>query len=139
MRIRIPKIGLKKITGPQDVFIIMQKILLRQNRLHRQKEYFWVIGLNTPNDILYIELAVIGILNTVQLDPVEVFSFAVSKKCKKLILVHNHPSGALKASPGDIRLTKSLMQGAALLKIEILDHLIISEEGFLSLKEEGVV
>ena len=101
---------------------------MRQNKLHRQKEYFWAIGLNTAFNIMYIELVTIGILNKVAVDPIELFSFAVQKKCKKLILVHNHPEGQLKPSKSDIELTTYLQKGGEYLNITIYDHIIITEE-----------
>jgi DNA repair protein RadC len=88
------------------------------------------MGLNNANDIMYIELATIGTLNKNNVDPVEIFSFAVQKKCKKVILIHNHPSGNLTPSSEDITLTHFLKTGGEYLKIDVLDHLIISEDGF---------
>ena len=130
MQVRLTKEQKIKIANSDDVYTIMRAVLMRQNRLHRQKEYFWVMGLNTGNDIMYIELATIGTLNKNNVDPVEIFSFAVQKKCKKVILIHNHPSGNLTPSSDDIVLTNFLKTGGEYLKIEVLDHLIISEEGF---------
>ena len=92
-----------------------------------KKEYFWSIGLNNSNDIEYIELLTIGSLNQNIIDPVEVFNFAVVKKCKKIILCHNHPSGNLEPSIEDYHLTRTIIDGARTLKIEVLDHIIISE------------
>lgn len=133
MQVRLTKEQKIKIANSEDVYTIMRAVLMRQNRLHRQKEYFWVMGLNTANDIMYIELATIGTLNKNNVDPVEIFSFAVQKKCKRVILVHNHPSGNLTPSSDDIHLTHFLKTGGEYLKIEVLDHLIISEEGFKSI------
>lgn len=137
MKVRLSKLDKVRIANSDDVYDIMQKVLMRQNKLHRQKEYFWTIGLNSANDILYIELVTIGILNKTILDPVEIFSFAVSKKCKKIILVHNHPSGSLTPSIEDKSLTKHLNKGGKLLGIQVLDHLIISEESYVSFKDKG--
>jgi DNA repair protein RadC len=131
MNIRLTKEDKIKIANTKDISKIMQRILMRQNKLHRKKEYFWVVGLNNDNTIEYIELVAIGHLNKVHIDPVEVFSFAVSKKCKKLILCHNHPSGNLKVSEEDIEITKKLEKGGAILNIRILDHFIISEEDYI--------
>lgn len=127
MNVRIPGNENIHIANSSDIARIMRRILLRQNRLHRKKEYFWSIGLNTNNDIEYIELLTIGSLNQNNLDPVEVFNFAVAKKCKKIILCHNHPSGNLEPSTADYQLTKSIILGAKILKIEALDHIIICE------------
>jgi DNA repair protein RadC len=132
MQVRLTKEQKIKIANSDDVYTIIRAVLMRQNKLHRKREYFWVMGLNTGNDIMYIELAAIGKVNAANVDPVELFSFAVQKKCKKIILIHNHPSGNLTPSAEDIHLTNQLKEGAKYLKIEILEHLIISEEGFSS-------
>ncbi|KAF2515839.1 JAB domain-containing protein [Flavobacterium salilacus subsp. salilacus] len=127
MNVRIPKDEDIHIANTKDIARIMRKILLRQNRLHRKKEYFWAIGLSTNHDIEYIELLTIGTLNQNNVDPVEVFSFAVSKKCKKLIICHNHPSGNLQPSESDLELTRKIAYGAHTLNIKLLDHIIIDE------------
>jgi len=137
MNVRIPKGEDKKIIDCDDVYRIMQKVLLRQNKLRRKKEYFWTIGLNSASDLEYIELIALGGLNQVNIDPVEIFNFAVSKKCKRMILCHNHPSGNLKPSDSDIALTNKLRDGGELLHIDILDHLIIDEESYFSFKDKG--
>ena len=132
MNVRVPKDENHKLQESNDVYRIMRRILLRQNRLRRKSEYFWTIGLSQSLDIEYIELIALGSLNTVSIDPVEVFSIAVSKKCKKVILCHNHPSGNRKPSDSDIDLTNQLRDGGKLLHIDILDHLIIDEESYFS-------
>lgn len=129
MKVRLPKDENIRIANTEDIARIMCKILLRQNRLRRKKEYFWTVGLSNSNDIEYIELIAVGTLNKVILDPVDIFNFAVAKKCKKLILVHNHPSGDLTPSVEDVNLTKTIILGANTLKIKLLDHIIISETG----------
>ncbi len=138
MNVRPPKDENLRIANSSDIARIMRRILLRQNRLHRKKEYFWSIGLSTSNDIEYIELLTIGTLNKNNVDPVEVFNFAVAKKCKKIILCHNHPSGNLEPSVADYELTKTIMLGAKTLKIEVLDHIIICEsKDYTSILKSG--
>ena len=140
MNVRLSKDQKIKIAHSEDVYTIMRAVLMRQNRLHRQKEYFWAIGLNTPGDILYLELVTIGTLNQNSVDPVELFSFAVQKKCKRMILVHNHPSGDLTPSKSDIESTKFLKRGGEFLKITIEDHIIITEDnGYFSLLEKNLI
>ena len=136
MNIRPPKDEDLNVTHPEDMARIMQKILMRQNKLHRQKEYFWTIGFNTASDIVYIELVALGALKKVAVDPVEIFHIAVNKKCKKIVLVHNHPSGNLTLSDADKRFTRELMKAADILKIKILDHIIITETGYKSFINE---
>jgi len=87
--------GLKKIRilNSDDVFGIMQKVLLRENKIDRHKEHFWIIGLNLANKILFIELVCMGSVKAATVEPMNVFRVAVMKNAVKVILVHNHPSG----------------------------------------------
>lgn len=132
MNVPIKKSQKVKVKGSYEVYDIMQKILLRENRLRRKQEYFWAVGLNTANVIEYIELVALGKINVVNVRPVELFSFAVQKRCDKLILVHNHPSGQLMASDADKKFTKRIVAAANLMEIEIVDHLIITEKEYYS-------
>ncbi len=79
-------------------------------------------------------MVAIGNLNRIYIDAVEVFCFAVAKKCKRIILVHNHPSSNTNPSDADKKLTETLMKGGSYLNIEVLDHIIIKEHN-LKLKE----
>ncbi|MEM6523312.1 MAG: JAB domain-containing protein [Bacteroidota bacterium] len=139
MNVRLPKDANTHINDPDDIYAIMQKVLLRQNKIHRQKEYFWTIGLNIKNDIQYVELVALGSINKVGIDPTEVFHLAVSKKCKQIILIHNHPSGGLEPSKSDLQLTKDMIQASKILKIDILDHLIISETDYRSIIDDAIL
>jgi DNA repair protein RadC len=137
MNVRLPRNEDINIANSKDIARIMRKILLRQNRLRRKKEYFWVIGLSTANDIEYIELIAIGTLNMVGIDPVDVFNFAVAKKCKKIILCHNHPSGNIRPSEKDEKLTRRILAGANVLNIQLLDHIIICDtEDYYSMLDD---
>ncbi|MEL6483450.1 MAG: JAB domain-containing protein [Bacteroidota bacterium] len=133
MTVRLPKDESKNISEAGDIARIMQKVLLRQNKHHRAKEYFWTIGLNRANDIEYIELVTIGTQNRNILAPAEVLSLAVAKKCLKIVCCHNHPSGNLVASEADIALTETLAKAATILGMELLDHIIITEEDYVSI------
>lgn len=133
MTVRLPKDEDKHISGTDDIARIMQKVLWRQNKIHRQKEYFWTVGLNAANDIEYIELVTIGTSNRNIVDPVDVLSMPVSKKCKKIILCHNHPSGNLEPSEADILFTERMEKAAAIMKIELLDHIIITETNYVAI------
>ncbi|MEC7770596.1 MAG: JAB domain-containing protein [Bacteroidota bacterium] len=133
MTVRLPKDEDKHISGTDDIARIMEKVLWRQNKLHRQKEYFWTIGINAANDIEYIELVTIGSDNRNIVSPVDVLSLAVSKKCKKIILCHNHPSGNLEPSDADHRFTERIHEAAAILGIQLLDHIIITEVNYIAI------
>lgn len=132
MRVQPPKDIDLKVTDPEDVAIIMQKVLLRQNKIRRYQEYFWVLGLNTGSDIVFIELAALGALNQVTIKPADLFRIAVQKGCESIILVHNHPSGRTEPSASDIAVTKKLIEAGKTLEIRVIDHIIITEDKYSS-------
>ncbi|WP_418497582.1 JAB domain-containing protein [Flagellimonas sp.] len=133
MTVRLPKDEDKHISGTDDIARIMQKVLWRQNKIHRQKEYFWTVGLNAANDIEYIELVTIGTSNRNIVTPVQVLSLAAAKQCQKIVLCHNHPSGNLEPSEADILFTERMEKAAAILEIELLDHIIITETNYVAI------
>ncbi len=116
----------------------MQQILMRENKFGRNQEHFWVIGLDNQNKILFIELVGLGAVNRVNANPPDVFRMGIYKLAVKMILVHNHPSGRLEASDADIDMTDRMIKVGNIVKIEVLDHLIISEIGFLSMIDKGI-
>lgn len=128
-----------KIGSPDDIYEIMRQVLLRENRVGRNKEYFWVMGLATDNQISYIELVSLGSFSASIVTPLEVFHLAVSKKISRIVLIHNHPSGNLQPSEEDKITTQKLVAGGEILAIEVLDHLVISEDGYYSFVENDLV
>lgn len=110
---------------------------MRENKLGQQKEHFWVIGLATSNRISYIELVALGSISATLINPLEVFSLAVQKKSPHIILVHNHPGDTLNPSKEDIKITQKIVKGGEILNIAVLDHLIITTEGYYSFAEKG--
>jgi len=139
MNLLITKEQKINIGSPEDIYSIMQQILLRENRVGREKEHFWVIGLSVINKISYIELVSLGSISAAIVTPLEVFNLAVRKKSPRIILVHNHPSGSLKPSSTDKEITKNIAAGAKTLTIDVLDHLIISEENYFSFAESHLL
>ncbi len=137
MNVRLSKEQKIKVANADDVFQIMRCVLMRENRLGRVKEHFWVVGLNLQSRIVYIELISLGSQSQAIVDPTEVFRFAIQKGSPQVILVHNHPSGDLTPSVQDRQLTRDLRKGGTILKIDVLDHLIISETEFLSFRAKG--
>lgn len=139
MNVRLTKDQKVKIGSPQDLFNIMQQILLRESRVGREKEHFWVIGLAVSNKISYIELVSLGSISAAIVTPLEVFNLAVLKKSPKIVLVHNHPSGSLEPSLNDKEITNKIVAGGKILAVDVLDHLIISAEGFYSFSENNLI
>jgi len=102
-------------------------------------EQFCVIYLNAQNRITEIEAIEDGIVNQAVVYPRKVLENALKRKASAIILVHNHPSGHVKPSDADIRLTKTIQETARILDIIVHDHLIIGENRFFSFREEGLI
>jgi len=106
---------------------------------NKTKEYFYALFLDTKNRILKEELVSIGTLNESLIHPRELFNSAVQASCNSVIIVHNHPSGDCVPSDSDKEVTKVLVEAGDIMGIKVLDHVIIGKEGFMSLKESGVM
>jgi len=117
----------------------MQQVLMRENKLGRAQEHFWVVGLNNANKILFIELIGLGRQNGVHDNPPDVFCMTIYKLAVRLIMVHNHPSGNLTASVEDKAITDRVFKVGAIISIDVLDHIIISETSHASFAEMGIM
>lgn len=125
---------LEKITSSKAVFELMQPII--GELAH---EEFWVIYLNNANKIIYkCQISKGGITGTL-VDSRVIFKIAFEYNATALILLHNHPSGKLQASQADVALTKNLQQASKSLEIQILDHIIITENHYFSFADEGIL
>jgi DNA repair protein RadC len=105
----------------------------------KQKEYFNVLYLNARNQLIYKETISIGTLTETLVHPREVFEPAIRHLASSVILAHNHPSKNMEVSEADIKLTEKLIQSGAILDIEVLDHIIITDDGYISFKEKGLL
>ncbi|MDW3197635.1 MAG: JAB domain-containing protein [Cytophagales bacterium] len=135
MTIELPEDHSVKILNADDLFEIMVSILLREDKIDRDKEHFWVVGLANNQKLLFIELISLGTVNKTLVEPMEVFSVALQKRAVRIILVHNHPSGELKPSDADKDLTDRLIQVGKIVNTPVYDHLIITRKSFLSFKD----
>ncbi|MFN3968625.1 RadC family protein [Flavobacterium sp.] len=124
---------LDKITSSKAVFEIMQPIIGELPH-----EEFWVLYLNNSNKVIYkSQLSKGGITGTV-VDVRLIFKIALEHNATAIILSHNHPSGKLLASDADREITKKLKFAGEQLDIKVLDHIIITENGYLSFQDEGI-
>lgn len=139
MNIRLKATEKIKIQSPDEIFEIMQRILLKESPSDRKREHFWVVSLDWGNTILNIELVSLGTYNETLVKPMEVLSIPLQKKAVKLILVHNHPSGNLEPSEGDKVVTDRLIQACKIMQIDIEDHLIITERSYYSFHSSGLM
>jgi DNA repair protein RadC len=122
-----------QVTSPADAanLLFLDMSVLAQEEMR-------VILLDTRNRALAIESVYKGSLNAAVVRIGELFRAAIKANCAAVILVHNHPSGDPAPSPEDIRLTRDAVQAGKLLNIDVLDHLIIGQGRYISLKERGL-
>nr|WP_279039130.1 JAB domain-containing protein [Snodgrassella alvi] len=139
MDIKLGKNDKRYIEGSDDVFSIMQRVLLRENKIDKEKEHFWIIGMNEAGYILYIELIALGSVKAVNIEPMNVYRVAVMKNATRVIAIHNHPSGRLVPSKADLDITDRLIQVGRILNIALVDHLIISTEAYESFRNMGIM
>ncbi len=121
------------VRSPEDVANLLQAemSLLEQEELR-------LVLLNTKNQVLAISQVYKGSVNTSLIRVSELFREAVRENCPALVVVHNHPSGDPTPSPEDIKITEQIVTAGKLLDIEVLDHLIIGHQRYVSLKERGL-
>lgn len=122
------------IRSAEDVFN-----LLTPSMRYLDREHFKAVLLDTKNRVLQIKDISIGSLNSSIVHPRELFKAAIKMSSAAVIVVHNHPSGDPTPSPEDIEITKRLWEGGQLLGIKILDHIIIGDTNYVSLKERKII
>jgi DNA repair protein RadC len=122
------------IRSPKDVADYMMARLRYEN-----KEYFISILLNTKNQVLASPTISIGSLNASIVHPREIFREAIHYAAASIILIHNHPSGDPNPSKEDLFVTEKLMKAGNLMDIAVLDHVIIGDNKYISLKESGII
>ena len=130
------------LAAPEDRFVVRSPAdvaqLLMAEMGHLEQEHFRVLYLDTRNRLLGSETVYVGSLNASHIRVSEVFREAVKRNCASIIVAHNHPSGDPTPSPEDVEVTRQLVAAGNLLDIEVLDHLIIGQQRFVSLRERGL-
>lgn len=124
--------GRYTIRSPEDAAAYLMTDMASLNQ-----EHFVVLFLNVKNEVLHKQTIFIGSLNSSIVHPREIFREAVKRSAASIIVAHNHPSGNPSPSPEDIEVTKRLIEAGSIMGIEVLDHVIIGDHQFLSLKEKG--
>ena len=122
----------RKISSPKDAYEMIKEQLEGLDR-----EQFIIACLNTKNEPTNITVVSVGSLNKAIVHPREVFKTAILSNAASIMAFHNHPSGETTPSQQDIQLTSRLYEAGELLGIKLLDHLIIGDGTFTSLKEKG--
>lgn len=124
----------QQISASKDVFDILNPHLA-----DLPTEEFWVIYLNHQNKILYKTCLFRGGISSSVVDVRVIFKTALEYFSTQIIVAHNHPAGSLKPSRQDIEITKKIKDAGQLLNIELLDHLIITQNNYYSFKDEGLL
>lgn len=123
----------RKVSNSKDVFEYMQITLS-----DTPYESFWILLLNRANRVLRpVKVSEGGMTGTVA-DPKRIFKTAIDAKAASIILCHNHPSGSVKPSESDYKLTKKLKDSGEILQLPILDHVIMGDNNFFSFADAGV-
>lgn len=122
-----------RVTSPADA-----ANLLMSEMMFLEQEHLRLILLNTRNEVLSTPTIYIGSLNTSVVRIGELFRAAIRENAAALIVAHNHPSGDPAPSPQDINVTRQLVSAGKLLDIDVLDHVIIGRQRYVSLKERGL-
>lgn len=122
-----------KVREACDVFPLIRHFA------EQKQEHFLCLSLNGAHEVIATRVVTIGLLNSSQVHPREVFSDPIKDRAASIIVAHNHPSGQLTESQEDLRITKILVEAGKLLGIKVLDHLIFCRTGYLSLSEKGLI
>lgn len=155
---RIPGIGDKRARQLQAIFLLGRTwlnertpeavtirnpsdaaALLLPSMAHLDREVFKVILLNTRHRVIAVETVSVGILDSALVHPRETFKPALRRSASAIVVAHNHPGGSTVPSSDDIAVTKRLVECGRLLGIDVIDHLIIGNGHWVSLKELGYV
>ncbi|PWE73869.1 DNA repair protein RadC [Bacillus cereus] len=124
----------RRIKSPEDASILLKQFLGEVDR-----EYFIVLCLDTKNQPTAINVCHIGSLNASIVHPREVLKPAIISNAASIIVAHNHPSNDPTPSREDIEVTKRLAEAGKIIGVELLDHVIVCSDSFVSLKEKGYI
>lgn len=132
LSIQVPPYKSKELTDPKKAYQLIKGKLKDYTR-----EHFYIIILNSRN--WSVAEVSVGSLNASIVHPREVFAEAIKNKAASVIFVHNHPSGDPEPSEGDLIVTKRLVEAGKILEIEVVDHIIVTNNNFLSFKERRLL
>lgn len=122
-----------KISSAADI------VKLAEDLKNKKQEYFLTFTLDGANNLIKKRVVFIGTLNRSLVHPREVFADAITDRAASIIFVHNHPSGSLVPSKEDKLITNRLVEVGNIIGIKVLDHIIVSKNGYLSFQAEGLI
>ena len=125
---------LDKVSDPKNVANFFRHFLKQES-----VEYLYALFLDNGNNIIGYYLISKGTTNSSFASPKEVFKVALLCNASSLILCHNHPSGALDVSESDINITKIINNAGKLLDMQLIDHVIVTDDSYISFQAEGLI
>ena len=150
----VPGMGLAKAAQILSAFELARRYLLKEtvkiktakdilplvaDIANKQQEYFVCISLNGANEVIEKRIVTIGLVNSSQIHPREVFADVIADRAAAVIFAHNHPSGDPKPSDVDAQTHKQLSEAGTILGLRILDHIIVTKKGYFSFQEAGLI
>ena len=128
------RFSVERVARPRDVYEAVLPYYRGADR-----EILSALCLDAQNQPNCFNVASIGALNTTRTRPAEILKVAILSNSLSLVLIHNHPSGELEPSPEDLEFTQAIQQACELVGIELFDHVIVTDDGFTSLRERGLL
>lgn len=150
----VPGMGLAKAAQILSAFELARRYLLKEtvkiksakdilplvaDIVNKQQEYFVCISLNGANEVIEKRIVTIGLVNSSQIHPREVFADVIADRAAAVIFAHNHPTGDPKPSDVDAKTHKQLTEAGKILGLRILDHIIVTKKGYFSFQEAGLI
>jgi DNA repair protein RadC len=123
----------QRVRNPEDIYKIIR------HHADRRQERFLCLSLNGAHEVLAVRVVTIGLVNRTIVHPREVFADPIQDRASALVVAHNHPSGNVQPSGEDNEITRRLWAAADILGLNLLDHLIFSEDFFYSYRQEGAL
>lgn len=128
----------RTITSP-DRAITHIYSYFEKNKLDWNKEHFLVLCLDIRNKINRIETVSIGTLTASLVHPRELFKIAIENNSAQIMVCHNHPSGETDPSEDDLKITKRLVEAGKIIGIEVIDHIVFTQDSYLSFREKNLI
>jgi DNA repair protein RadC len=150
----VPGMGLAKAAQILSAFELARRYLLKEtvkiksakdilplvaDIADKKQEYFVCISLNGANEVIEKRIVTIGLVNSSQIHPREVFADVIADRAAAVIFSHNHPSGDPKPSETDAKTHRQLTEAGTILGLKILDHIIVTKKGYFSFQEAGLI
>jgi len=120
-----------KIQSPEDLYQFLKRYA------NNRQELFLTITLNGAHEVMGIHITTVGLVNKTVVHPREIFIRAIKDNATSIIVAHNHPSNNLKPSPEDLDMTEKIISAGEIVGIPLLDHLIITKNGFYSMRKNN--